>query len=332
MSAEKTTIKVEYFPLDPSFTFESIGGQDKAINEMKRFSDSIRFGQIFMSWGAMPKNGILLTGTPGTGKSTTAKALANETGATFIELSVMEIASVYLDKPLENIRKTFKIAEQEAEVNHVILYCDEIDALLPSRNSGTMQHESDQRRVNSILQWMDGGFSKKRNITMIGATNFMDRLDPAALRPGRFDVVVTFEPFTPDSLLKVFEIHIRKRQEVMDNLIIEHFELEELKPFLTEASLSGADVEEIVKRSIEHKANQHKEAILSKVGYRSITDELIKELLLQHLELRPGPVTKTDLISEIKNFVNGENNSGKRKLSEPFGFSHKTKGLSLGIS
>lgn len=329
--SEKSTVAVEYVEIDPSINFASIGGQDNAISEMKKFADSIRFSPIFLSWGAVPKNGILMTGAPGGGKSTTAKALANETCATFMEISVMEIASVYVDRPLENIRKIFRIAEEESTKNHVILYCDEIDALLPSRSKNTTQHEADQRRVNSILQWMDGGLIKRRNITMIGATNFLERMDPAALRPGRFDVIVTFEPFTPDSLLTVFKIHIHKRREVNTNLVIEAFDIQDLKPYLFDCNLSGADVEEIVKRSIDRKANMHKDAILSAVGDMPITHALLDEFLLKD-DLKPGPVTKADLISEIVKYVDGENNSGKKKNPESFGFSISKPKLDTGVT
>lgn len=227
------------------------------------------------------------------------KALANECGATFIEINYTEVASMYVDKPLENVRKILRLAEAESKKNHVVLFLDEIDSFLPARNSSAMSHETENRRVSAFLTWMDGGLEARKNITIIGATNRLDAIDPAAKRPGRFDIIVEFQELTPEARIDILKIHINKRLHSQNGIkLFEELDLDKLTNFFRLNLLSGAEIEEGVKRALETKASAHRDAIRKDFLNTDIPEEEIK-ISLSCQKYFPGSITTEELIESL---------------------------------
>lgn len=313
-------VKVSYVDIDESIHFDAVGGQEEAINALKEFANSINYHKIYEHWNVEPKGGILLVGDPGVGKTLSVKALANECGATMIQLTYSEMASMFVDKPIENFRKVQAIAEEEAKVNHVVLFIDEIDSFLPARNSGAQNHESENRRVSTFLAWMDGGLIKRENITVIGATNRLDAIDPAAKRPGRFDIIVNFKPFTPKTLCDVLRIHVEKRiTSKLDNTpLFEELDYNRFEKFFEKNLLSGAEVEEAVKRALHDRAKIHRDKIMG--AFVDPSDASAKEISisLRAPQFHPGKVNTDNLLFSLSTILDTHKRKGQ------FGFEGRT--------
>ena len=136
--------------------------------------------------GAQPAKGILLTGPPGSGKTLLAKAAANESGVNFISVKGPELLSKWVGESEKGVREVFKKARQAAPC---IVFLDEIDALAPRRGGGGGESHVSERVVSQLLTELDG-IEELRGVTVLAATNRPDILDPALLRPGRFDVQI----------------------------------------------------------------------------------------------------------------------------------------------
>ena len=171
--------------------------------EIGRFSYPAR-KKSFERLGIRPGKGLLLYGPPGTGKTLIAKAVANESGANFISVSGPELASKWLGETERAIRQIFKRAKQMAPC---IIFFDELDSMAPRRGkdgSGTWE-----RAVAQLLTAMDG-VETLENVMVMGATNRPDMIDPALLRPGRFDRLVYIGKPNLETRLKILEIHSAK--------------------------------------------------------------------------------------------------------------------------
>ncbi|MEM3341980.1 MAG: AAA family ATPase, partial [Thermoplasmata archaeon] len=192
----------------PKTKWEDIGGLEeikKLLKENVEYAFSKR--ESFEKMGIKPVKGILLHGAPGTGKTLLARAVASECGANFITVKGPEIFSKWLGESEENIRFTFAKAR---EVAPCIIFFDEIDAVAPTRGmgyGGSGENAAD-RVVNQILTEMDGIQSLER-VIVIAATNRLDMVDKALLRPGRFDYLLEIPLPDPPMRKKIFEIHLR---------------------------------------------------------------------------------------------------------------------------
>lgn len=176
--------------VDPSVEFGSIGGQDVAINELKEALDFILNQGEMSKLGIRPLKGILLTGPPGTGKTLLAKAAANYCDSVFVSSSGSEFVEMYAGVGAQRVRKLFQNARHEAKdkgKNNAVIFIDEIDVIGASRgrNSGHMEYD---QTLNQLLVEMDGlKVDDSVRVLLLAATNRADILDPALLRPGRFD-------------------------------------------------------------------------------------------------------------------------------------------------
>jgi len=186
--------------------------------------------------GIKPPKGILTYGPPGTGKTLLAKAIANESGANFILVKGPELLSMWVGKSEEGVRKVFERARQVAPC---IIFFDEIDSIATRRGMDVGSRVHDQV-LNQLLAEMDG-LEELRGVVVIGATNRPDMLDPALLRPGRFDRLLLVSPPDKKGRLEIFKIHTKNMPLAKD------VKLEELAD-KTEGYV-GADIEAVCREA-----------------------------------------------------------------------------------
>ncbi|MEM2727164.1 MAG: CDC48 family AAA ATPase [Archaeoglobaceae archaeon] len=222
----------------PKLSWEDVGGLDDVKREiMEAVEWPLKFPEKFSKFGIKPPKGILLFGPPGTGKTLIAKAVANESEANFISVKGGELLSKWLGESEKAVRKIFRKARQVAPC---IIFFDEIDAIAQMRgiDEGSRAVE---RVLNQILIEMDG-LEELHGVVVIGATNRPDILDPALLRPGRFDRLVYVKPPDRKSRLAIFRIHTKSMP------LAEDVDLEELAE-ITEGYV-GADIEAICREAV----------------------------------------------------------------------------------
>ncbi len=220
----------------PTITYEDIGGLHESIQKIREMVElPLRHPELFTKLGISPPKGVLLYGPPGTGKTLLAKAVANESGANFISIRGPEILSKWVGESEKRIREVFKRAKQVAPS---IIFFDEMDAIVPRRGlqMGTRVMEN---VVSQILTQMSG-MEELHNVVVIGATNRPDILDPALLRPGRFDRQVFVPAPDEKSRLEIFKIHTK-------NMPLKGVDLKKLAK-QTEG-YSGADIESLCREA-----------------------------------------------------------------------------------
>ncbi|MBX4196258.1 CDC48 family AAA ATPase [Candidatus Pacearchaeota archaeon] len=189
----------------PNVGWEDIGGLDKTKVSLKEAVElPLKSPESFKRLGIRPPRGILLYGPPGTGKTLLAKAVAKESEANFIQVKGPSLLSMWVGKSEEGVRKVFERARQ---VSPCIVFFDEIDALAGRRGveAGTKVTE---RVLNQLLAEMDG-LEDLKDVTIIGATNRPDMIDPALLRPGRFDRIILVDVPDAESRRKIFDVHLK---------------------------------------------------------------------------------------------------------------------------
>ncbi len=221
----------------PNVKWNDVGGLEKTKQELKEAIEwPLRYPESFKRIGIRPPKGILLYGPPGTGKTLLAKAVANESEANFIQVKGPSLLSMWVGKSEEGVRKVFERARQVAPC---IIFFDEIDALAGRRGleTGTKVTE---RVLNQLLAEMDG-IEDLTNVVVIGATNRPDMIDPALLRPGRFDRIVLINVPDKKARLDILKIHTRNMPLAKDVKLQEIAEKTE--------GYVGADIENLVREA-----------------------------------------------------------------------------------
>lgn len=208
---------------DHFITFNEIGGQEIAKRELLEALDFIKERDKISVLGIRPIKGILLIGPPGTGKTLLAKAAANYIDSIFIAASGSEFIEMYAGVGAQRIRKLFDTAYRNAKKegkNNAVVFIDEIEVLAGKRGRHDSHLEYDQT-LNQLLVEMDGiSTDEEINILVVGATNRHDMLDPAILRPGRFDRIVRVDLPDKDSRLQILKIHTRNKK-ISENVNLE---------------------------------------------------------------------------------------------------------------
>ncbi len=196
-------IKEEMLKL-PQISYEDIGGLHEEIMKIREMIElPLKHPELFERLGIDPPKGVLLYGPPGTGKTLIARAVANESGASFFTINGPEIMSKFYGQSEENLRKTFEEAEKNAPS---IIFIDEIDAIAPKREE--VHGEVERRVVSQLLTLMDG-LKGRGKLIVIGATNRQDSLDPALRRPGRFDREIEIGVPDRNGRKEILQIHTR---------------------------------------------------------------------------------------------------------------------------
>jgi len=227
-----TVMKLEKAPQE---TYADIGGLDTQIQEIKESVElPLTHPEYYEEMGIKPPKGVILYGPPGTGKTLLAKAVANQTSATFLRVVGSELIQKYLGDGPKLVRELFRVAEEHAPS---IVFIDEIDAV------GTKRYESNsggereiQRTMLELLNQLDG-FDSRGDVKVVMATNRIETLDPALIRPGRIDRKIEFPLPDEKTKRRIFTIHT-SRMTLADDVSIEDY-------VMSKDDLSGADIKAI---------------------------------------------------------------------------------------
>jgi transitional endoplasmic reticulum ATPase len=198
----------EVFVEVPDIKWDDIGGLSTIKQELQEAVEwPLKYSGVFTYADATPPKGILLYGPPGTGKTLMAKAAANESEANFISIKGPELLSKWVGESEKGVREIFRKARQAAPC---IIFFDELDAIAPVRGGSHGDSHVTERVISQFLTEMDG-LEILTNVVVIGATNRPDIIDPALLRPGRFDRILYVAPPDRDSRLQILKIHTKKK-------------------------------------------------------------------------------------------------------------------------
>ncbi|MEZ4578435.1 MAG: ATP-dependent zinc metalloprotease FtsH [Desulfobacterales bacterium] len=208
MSLGKNKAKI-YVQEDLNVTFDDVAGVDESKHEMVEVIDYLKNPQKFTRIGGMIPRGILLVGPPGTGKTMLAKAAAGESGVPFFSLSGSEFVEMFVGLGAARVRDLFDQAKQKAPC---IIFIDELDALGKARGFGNMGgHDEREQTLNQLLVEMDG-FDPQIGVILMAATNRPEILDPALLRPGRFDRQILVDRPDKKGREAILKVHLKKIQ------------------------------------------------------------------------------------------------------------------------
>jgi len=219
----------------PNIDYDMIGGLKKQIDEViETLELPLTSPELFIEVGVEPPHGILLYGPPGNGKTLIAKAVAHRAKATFIRMSGSELVQKYIGEGARLVRDVFQIAREKAPS---IVFIDEIDSVGSRRTyDGTTGSSEVNRTMVQLLAELDG-FDSRGDVKIVAATNRIDLLDPALMRPGRFDRIIEVPSPDAQGRMEIFKIHTRKMK-------LENVDLDELVGMTDD--LSGAELKAIV--------------------------------------------------------------------------------------
>lgn len=256
-------------------TFDDVAGQDNAKREVAELVDFLREPERYRRLGAEPPRGVLLMGPPGTGKTLLARALAGEAGVPFFHISASEFIEMFVGVGASRVRRMFDEAKKRAPC---IIFIDELDSVGRMRGAGYGGgHDEREQTLNQILAELDG-FSGHEAVVVLAATNRPDVLDPALLRPGRFDRHVTLE--LPDNAAReaVLKVHTRKVPLAKDVDLGEiaagtpGFSGADLKNLVNEAAMAAAR-EEVGQVTMRHLDEMRDKVMMGSVRTLAIHPE-----------------------------------------------------------
>jgi transitional endoplasmic reticulum ATPase len=191
----------------PDITWGQIGGLEKVKEELREAVEwPLKYPEIFSQLNANPPKGLLLYGPPGTGKTLLAKAVAHESESNFISVKGPELLNKFVGESEKALREIFRKARQASPC---IIFFDEVDSVAPTRGGGFSDSHVTERVISQFLTEMDG-LEELRNVVIIAATNRPDIVDPALLRPGRFDRLLFVPPPDMEARKQIFKIHTAK--------------------------------------------------------------------------------------------------------------------------
>jgi cell division protease FtsH len=271
----------------PKITFRDVAGVDEAVEELHEIKEFLENPKKFQALGARIPTGVLLYGPPGTGKTLLARAVAGEAGVPFFSISGSDFVEMFVGVGASRVRDLFEQAKQNSPC---IIFMDEIDAVGRHRGAGLGGgHDEREQTLNQLLVEMDG-FEAKDNIIMIAATNRPDILDPALLRPGRFDRQIAVDRPDRKGRAKILEVHTRGKPLAK---IIDIDALAGQTPGFT-----GADLSNLINEA----------ALLSaRIGKREIGQEELEEGIMRVIA---GPEKKTRVMSSKERLITAYHEMG----------------------
>ncbi len=246
-----------------SISFADVAGQPETKAELEELLSFMKDAEAYRKTGAAAPRGVLLVGPPGTGKTLLAKALAGEASASFIALSGSDFANRFIGAGKERIETTFKVARKNKPC---IIFIDEIDAVAGNRDgASTDSGREHSTTINKLLTEMDG-FEDNEGITVLGATNRLDVLDPAILRKGRFDRHIFVNVSDIKGREEILRVHAERKplgEDVELNIVARGI-----------AGFSGADIRNLVNEAAIHAARRRSET-LSMADFESARIKII---------------------------------------------------------
>lgn len=305
MFGAKNQVKV-YVPSANGIHFDDVAGEDEAKENLSEIVDFLHHPDKYAKIGAKMPKGVLLVGPPGTGKTMLAKAVAGEAGVPFFPIAGSEFVKMFVGMGASKVRDLFQQAKQKAPC---IIFIDEIDAIGQKRTGNAMGNSEREQTLNQLLTEMDG-FNADDNVVILAATNRPESLDPALLRPGRFDRRVPVELPDLASREAILKAHAKKVAlgDDVDFHTIARMAAgasgAELANIVNEAALravrdhrdavSQADLEESIEVVIA--GYQKKNAILSDDEKRTVAYHEIGHALVAALQTHSAPVQKITII------------------------------------
>jgi cell division protease FtsH len=271
----------------PKITFRDVAGVDEAVEELHEIKEFLENPKKFQALGARIPTGVLLYGPPGTGKTLLARAVAGEAGVPFFSISGSDFVEMFVGVGASRVRDLFEQAKQNSPC---IIFMDEIDAVGRHRGAGLGGgHDEREQTLNQLLVEMDG-FEAKDNIIMIAATNRPDILDPALLRPGRFDRQIAVDRPDRKGRAKILEVHTRGKPLAK---IIDIDALSGQTPGFT-----GADLSNLINEAA---------LLAARTGKREIGQDELEEGIMRVIA---GPEKKTRVMSEKERLVTAYHEMG----------------------
>jgi cell division protease FtsH len=262
-------------PDSPKVTFKDVAGCDEAVEELQEIKEFLENPKKFQALGARIPKGVLLYGPPGTGKTLLARAVAGEAGVPFFSISGSDFVEMFVGVGASRVRDLF---EQAKQASPCIVFMDEIDAVGRHRGAGLGGgHDEREQTLNQLLVEMDG-FELKDNIILVAATNRPDILDPALLRPGRFDRQIVVD--RPDRVgrRKILEVHTKGKPLASD------IDLDTLAAGTP--GFTGADLANLVNEAA---------LLAARKGKKFVEQDELEEGIMRVIA---GPEKKTRLLSE----------------------------------
>jgi cell division protease FtsH len=271
----------------PTVTFSDVAGVEEAKEELVEVVEFLKYPEKFAALGARIPRGVLLVGPPGTGKTLLSRAVAGEAGVPFFSISGSEFVEMFVGVGASRVRDLFDQAKRNAPC---IVFVDEIDAVGRQRGAGLGgSHDEREQTLNQILVEMDG-FDSSTNVIVIAATNRPDVLDPALLRPGRFDRQVILDRPDIQGRKAILEVHVRGKP-LEEDVSVEG--LARQTP-----GFSGADLENLVNEAAILAARRNRKT----VGREEITEAIDRVIA--------GPQRKSRVISDRERIMTAYHEAG----------------------
>jgi cell division protease FtsH len=271
----------------PKITFRDVAGVDEATEELQEIKEFLENPKKFQGLGARIPKGVLLYGPPGTGKTLLARAVAGEAGVPFFSISGSDFVEMFVGVGASRVRDLFEQAKQNSPC---IIFMDEIDAVGRHRGAGLGGgHDEREQTLNQLLVEMDG-FEAKDNIIMIAATNRPDILDPALLRPGRFDRQITVDRPDRKGRARILAVHTRGKP------LSRSIDLDKLAG--QTPGFTGADLSNLVNEAA---------LLAARSGEREIQNSHLEEGIMRVIA---GPEKKTRVMSEKERRVTAYHEMG----------------------
>jgi cell division protease FtsH len=300
----------------PTVTFEDVAGVDEAKQELTEVVEFLKYPEKFSTLGARIPRGVLLVGPPGTGKTMLARAVAGEAGVPFFSISGSEFVEMFVGVGASRVRDLFDQAKRNAPC---IVFIDEIDAVGRQRGAGLGgSHDEREQTLNQILVEMDG-FDTGTNVIVLASTNRPDVLDPALLRPGRFDRQVVLDRPDIKGRKAILDVHVRGKP--LDKNV-ELLRIAQISP-----GFSGADLANVVNEAAILAARRNKKTI-AQIDF----EEALEKVAL-------GPERRSRVITEKEKWIVAYHEAGHAlcfKLLKHTNPVHKisivARGMAMGVT
>ncbi|MBA2777134.1 MAG: ATP-dependent zinc metalloprotease FtsH [Chloroflexia bacterium] len=290
----------------PTVTFVDVAGVDEAKEELEEVVEFLKYPEKFASLGARIPRGVLLVGPPGTGKTLLSRAVAGEAGVPFFSISGSEFVEMFVGVGASRVRDLFEQAKRSAPC---IVFVDEIDAVGRQRGAGLGgSHDEREQTLNQFLVEMDG-FDSSVNVIVIAATNRPDVLDPALLRPGRFDRQVVLDRPDIQGRRSILDVHTRGKP-MEENVSIEALARQT-------SGFSGADLENLVNEAAILAARRNKKS----VGRSELTEAIDRVIA--------GPQRKSRVISERERLMTAYHEAGHALVARMLAHSDPVRKVSI---